>query len=196
MNIENLDKRVRNSIWFVSVVSILVLAAYVLCFWVINIAGVSVANKAGVSTKAEVWGQLGDFIGGTLNPIIAFSAFYWLATSVLLQKTELADTRKSLEASQRAQEEQAKTVLTSTKLQYINIHLEAVNAQIMAERSYINQLLQQTQIHGAQYTVITRSGTNEMLGKILPELNKEIEDLSAKRIKLMTQAEKIAPDLT
>lgn len=152
-------------------------------------------NNASISNEIEAWGQLGDFIGGVLNPTIAFSTFYWLATSVLLQKTELGDTRKSLEASQRAQEEQVKTVLISTKLQYINIHLEAVNTQIVAERSYINQLIQQAQIQGAQNTVVTRSGANEKLETILPGLNKEIEALSAKRIALMAQTEAIAPDL-
>ncbi len=138
---------------------------------------------------------MGDFIGGFLNPIIAFSAFYWLATSVLLQKTELADTRKSLEASQKAQEEQAKTFLTSTKLQYINIQLEATNSQILAERAYINQLIQQAQVHGVQYTVVTKFGLDEKLAKILPELNKELELLSSKRTQLMKQAEEIAPDI-
>lgn len=187
MNINDLDKRVRHSIWFVSAASFLAPAAYMLWFWATN-------NRA-ISNETEAWGQLGDFIGGIANPIIAFFAFYWLATSVLLQKTELAETRKSLEESKNAQEEQAKTVLISTKLQYLNIQLEAINSQIEAERSYINQLIQQAQIHGTNYTVVTRSGTNEKLEKILPEINGLVSGLSEKRDRLMTQVEAIAPDL-
>lgn len=187
MNIDDLDRRIRHSIWFVSAASFLAPAVYMLWFWV--------ANNHSISNETGAWGELGDFIGGIANPVIAFFAFYWLATSVLLQKTELAETRKSLEESKNAQEEQAKTVLISTKLQYLNIQLEAINSQIEAERSYINQLIQQAQIHGTQYTVVTRSGKSEMLKETLPEINDLISGLSKERARLMSQVEAIAPDL-
>lgn len=187
MNIDNLEKRVRLSIQFVLTVSIIVPSIYMLWFWL--------ANNLSISNDAEKWGQLGDFIGGIANPIIAFFAFYWLATSVILQKTELAETRKSLEASQQAQEEQAKTVLISAKLQYLNINLETINSQIIAETTYVNQLIQQAQIHGSQFTVTTRSGDQSKLLTILPEINLQISALSKRRDKLIAQAETIAPDL-
>lgn len=187
MNIDNLEKRVRLSIQFVLAVSIIVPSIYMLWFWL--------ANNLSISNDAEKWGQLGDFIGGIANPIIAFFAFYWLATSVILQKTELAETRKSLEASQQAQEEQAKTVLISAKLQYLNINLETINSQIIAETAYVNQLIQQAQIHGSQFTVTTRSGDQSKLLTILPEINLQISALSKRRDKLIAQAETIAPDL-
>lgn len=188
MNIDNLEKRVRQSIWLVSTVSFIAPASYMFWFWFVN-------NRS-LSSEADAWGQLGDFVGGIANPIIAFFAFYWLATSVLLQKTELAETRKSLEASQQAQEEQAKTVLISTKLQYLNINLETINSQIIAETAYVNQLIQQSQIHGSLYTVTTRSGDNLKLREILPQINLQISALSVRRDKLIAQAETIAPDLT
>jgi len=187
MNIDDLDKRVSHSIWFVSAASFLAPAAYMLWFWV--------GSNRSISNETDAWGQLGDFIGGIANPIIAFFAFYWLAKSVLLQKTELSETRRSLEESKNAQEEQAKIVLISTKLQYINIQLEAINSQLSVERSYINQLIQQAQVNGTLYTVVTRTGTNEKIGKILPEVNDLIAALSEKRDRLMAQVEAIAPDL-
>lgn len=30
-----------------------------------------------LSNKQEVWGQMGDFIGGTINPILSFLQFYF-----------------------------------------------------------------------------------------------------------------------
>lgn len=187
MNVDNLERRVRQSKLFVTAVTIIVPLTYILWFWF--------ANNDSISNDSEKWGQLGDFIGGIANPIIAYFAFYWLATSVLIQKTELVETRKSLEASQRAQEEQAKTVLISTKLQYLNINLETLNSQINAESSYVNQLTQQSQIHGSMYTITTRSGDQRKLNEVLPELNRQISTLSKRRDLLISQAEIIAPDL-
>lgn len=50
---------------------------------------------------AEKWGQFGDFVGGLLNPMVAFAAFYWLTQSVKIQKQEMADTRKELAEATR-----------------------------------------------------------------------------------------------
>ncbi|WP_289241953.1 hypothetical protein [Delftia sp.] len=52
------------------------------------------------SLDAEKWGQFGDFIGGLMNPLVAFAAFYWLTRSVKLQKQELAATRGRVECCQ------------------------------------------------------------------------------------------------
>jgi|GEM_PF-6568013 len=58
------------------------------------------------ATDADKWGQFGDFVGGLLNPIVAFAAFFWLTESVKLQKQELADTRAELKAAALAQQQQ------------------------------------------------------------------------------------------
>lgn len=50
-----------------------------------------------ISSSNEVWGTFGDFVGGTLNPILAALAFYWLIASIRLQLKELKDTRTVLE---------------------------------------------------------------------------------------------------
>lgn len=61
-----------------------------------------------VSTQSGDWGTLGDFIGGILNPLIAFSAFYWLTKSVRIQKEELGQTRATLDDTLAAQSAQIK----------------------------------------------------------------------------------------
>ncbi|ENM1934497.1 hypothetical protein AB6T40_003463 [Vibrio cholerae] len=75
--------------------------SYFLWFYIIN--GIPISNDS------SIWGSFGDFIGGILNPIIAFLAFYWLTQSVLIQKTELAATQNILKETEKAQREQAIT---------------------------------------------------------------------------------------
>ncbi len=54
-----------------------------------------------LSNKNEVFGQFGDYFGGILNPIIAGFAFYLIAATYDLQKTELEETRKITESFNR-----------------------------------------------------------------------------------------------
>ena len=182
-----LDVEIDRSIKFVAFVAVIVPVAYMLWFWCFH--------KLPPSESPSAWGEFGDFIGGIVNPLIAYSAFYWLAKSVRLQKTELTETRKALEESQKAQEDQARSTLASTKLQFINIELEAINSQILAERAYVNQLLSQAKQHGIEYTVVTKLGKNEKLEDFLPSLNAEIDKLVSRRDRLIDKAKLISPDL-
>lgn len=65
--------------------------------------------KNGWATTPEAWGQLGDYIGGLLNPLVAGFALMAVVVSVRLQKAELAETRRELENSRLAMQEQATT---------------------------------------------------------------------------------------
>jgi hypothetical protein len=63
------------------------------------------------SSNPEHWGQFGDFLGGTLNPILAFASFMALLYTIRLQikqlklsADELSATRTELEASRIAQQ--------------------------------------------------------------------------------------------
>lgn len=79
-------------------VLLFLVAAYVIAFW-----------QNGWSKSPDAWGQLGDYIGGLLNPLVAGFALMALVVSVRLQKAELTATRKELENSRVAMQEQAKT---------------------------------------------------------------------------------------
>lgn len=63
----------------------------------------------GWSKNPDAWGQLGDYIGGLLNPLVAGFALMALVVSVRLQKAELAATREELKNSRLAMQEQATT---------------------------------------------------------------------------------------
>ncbi len=50
-----------------------------------------------LSTDRTVWGTFGDYIGGTLNPILSFLSLIALLTTIVLQSKELELTRNELE---------------------------------------------------------------------------------------------------
>lgn len=84
-DLEKIESHIRLSLIVGGVLIIVVLGSYFINF-----------HKS-VSNSNEVWGTFGDFVGGTLNPILAALAFYWLTASIRLQLKELKDTRKVLE---------------------------------------------------------------------------------------------------
>lgn len=88
MDLEYLAKEVTRSRKFVLGVAVVAPAAYGLWFFVIN--------NSQLSTHTGDWGAFGDFVGGLVNPLVAFFAFYWLTKSVLIQKEELSETRCAL----------------------------------------------------------------------------------------------------
>lgn len=47
----------------------------------------------GFSPKQGEWGTFGDFVGGTLNPMLAFLGLIALLTTIKIQAKELALTR-------------------------------------------------------------------------------------------------------
>ncbi len=96
-------------------------AAYVIAF-----------AQNGWSRNPDAWGQLGDYIGGLLNPLVAGFALMALVVSVRLQKAELAATRKELENSRLAIQEQAATAEQQRKEQrffdFLNIYRSTVDS--------------------------------------------------------------------
>ena len=61
-----------------------------------------------LSTDQAKWGTFGDYIGGTLNPILSFISLIALLTTIVLQSKELELTRDELKRSASAQEETKK----------------------------------------------------------------------------------------
>ncbi|WP_312447035.1 hypothetical protein [Stutzerimonas nitrititolerans] len=60
------------------------------------------------STTHSRWGEFGDFVGGTLNPIFGFLTIISLLVTIKLQTKELAISSKSLARAAQAQEKQYK----------------------------------------------------------------------------------------
>ena len=92
-----------------------------------------------VFVVATVWrgsaaqmGPFGDFIGGTLNPLLTFLTFMGLLVTIVLQQTELRDTRAELERSATALENQIRATdrqkFESTFFQMLTLHNTIVNS--------------------------------------------------------------------
>jgi hypothetical protein len=78
----------------------------------------------GFSSENSDWGTFGDFVGGTLNPILSFLSLTALLLTIVLQSKELESTRKELERSASAQEKTeavlSKQSETQSKQQFEN----------------------------------------------------------------------------
>lgn len=81
--------------WIFSIATGIV--AVVIAFYFMNFSG-------SLSNEHERWGTFGDFIGGTLNPILSFFALAALLLTIILQSKELEATREELIRSATAQE--------------------------------------------------------------------------------------------
>lgn len=142
------SRRVRRALRFLVgsaiVLVVSVFAAYFLAF------------NNGISVNQEVWGQFGDFVGGTLNPILSFLSLLALVFTVTLQvhqldiaraelknsQSELLATREELRRSADAQHltamalnEQAKHTVISAKLAALSSALSVTSEAMVQARS-------------------------------------------------------------
>ncbi|MDO8926477.1 MAG: hypothetical protein Q7U94_06145 [Sideroxyarcus sp.] len=134
--------------------------------WILSIAGCIVLfvyltyirafGKFGFSESQDVWGQFGDFTGGTLSPILSFLSLIALVLTLTLQsrqlditqathensKAELEATRDELRRSADAQrqtatalEEQAKHAIISAKLSALRAALDVTSETLRQMQS-------------------------------------------------------------
>lgn len=129
-----LEGKIRRSRNFAVGLFLLVVAAYLIWF--------ALLNHGEASLDPAVWGQLGDYVGGILNPLIAFLAFYWLTQSVLLQRQELQDTKAALHASAEAQGKQEKYAQRSARVAALTAIVMSHNSDVSGLRSEISRLNQ------------------------------------------------------
>ncbi|MFC3359026.1 hypothetical protein ACFSKY_13560 [Azotobacter chroococcum] len=148
-------------------------------------------NDQQLSTDAGLWGTFGDFVGGLINPLIAYFAFYWLTQSVLIQKTELSETKDALIAAQLAQQEQASTALKAAALQSLSIRLNAINQEISFEQDILKFIISEAQRNGQQYTVMLPDGNQEKPLKAIPEIQNRLNELARKQNELIKSVEQL-----
>lgn len=117
--------------WFVTlgiIVTIIVVTIFIVQFH--NIA---------VSTTTAEWGQLGDYIGGLLNPTFSFLALIALITTLRLQITELKNSAKELKISSNALVKQNDTMrqqtFEATFFQLLRLHNDIVLALLIERHS-------------------------------------------------------------
>ena len=82
--------------------------------------------SAPLSNSQQIWGEFGDFIGGTLNPILSFLALIALLMTITLQSKQLFFSRQELELTKM---ELAKTADAAQK-QVQHFENEAIRADL------------------------------------------------------------------
>ncbi|WP_094458425.1 hypothetical protein [Niveispirillum lacus] len=91
--------------------------------------------------KPDVWGQFGDFVGGTLNSIFAFFSFMILIASLRLQvkelrltREELALTRKELAATSQSHNNQVRHLQREAEKKDLIYSIEFILGQNIIDR--------------------------------------------------------------
>jgi hypothetical protein len=108
--------------------------------------------KDGVSTDPEQWGQFGDFVGGTANPILGFLTLIALILTITIQSRELELSRKELELTR----DQLRRSALAQELSEKALRAQADAADRSARLSGINFLLDHykgalKEMHGQAY---------------------------------------------
>lgn len=81
---------------FVAVISMAVVAAlYIIKFYIVL--------KLGFADDSAVWGQFGDYMGGSLNPILSFISIILLIKSLSLQNQANSDLREELKENKKTE---------------------------------------------------------------------------------------------
>ena len=106
-------------------------------FCVIIIVYTSNFYDHSLSDKSADWGTFGDFIGGTLNPTLAFLSLIAILNTINIQSKELSNSSRALENSEKelaksseALTEQSKSLkiqnFETTFFNMINLHNEII----------------------------------------------------------------------
>jgi hypothetical protein len=108
-----------------------------------------------LSSKQEVWGQFGEYVGGLLSPLFALAALLGLLYTIILQNKDIRESSQQVHASQEVLERQvvvlARQNFESTFFQMLKLY---------------NQLVQQLRLEKISPTEYAASGTNrEYLGR-------------------------------
>lgn len=96
-SLESFDTKTLSTLLaIIPALAICLLFSSVVVFVLLSISGVS----------GESLGTFGDFLGGSLNPVLSFMSLVAVLFTIVLQNRELTATRAEMAASRRAQEEQ------------------------------------------------------------------------------------------
>lgn len=107
---------------------------------------------------AAKFGQFGDFIGGMLNPVVAFAALYWLTRSILLQKQELTETRRALDITAQEQTKQTQFALAGMRLQGLNAMISSILTEVQVQRGQIEFLVGQIRTPNTYTGIVDLNG--------------------------------------
>lgn len=130
MNDSDINRRITYSIGLVSAAALFVAGVYAYAFF-------HFADGTQTNTP-EALGQLGDYFGGTLNPILSACTFLFLVLTFNVQRQELTATRSALAKAEQAQQTQTRSALISNQLAALNARLTALTDELSHKRDMRN----------------------------------------------------------
>ncbi|ATG91498.1 hypothetical protein [Methylomonas koyamae] len=163
-----LDSEIRLVHIVVASIIIVTLASYSVWFWWLN--------SQTISTSVESWGQLGDYVGGILNPCTAYAAYYWLTRSIRLQKEEMLEARLAMEAASKSQAEQAHHSQVQVRVSALTALINSIMVEVQTQRMQLQHLLVQAEKHHAGAAVGfdgVRLNSQELANRVA-EINNQI----------------------
>lgn len=93
-----------------------------------------------ISKDTGNWGAFGDFVGGTLNPMLAFLSLIAILTTIKYQTKELKASTRELSISSQALKDQAnsfsKQNFENTFFNLINLHNTLLNSIIIVNNKF------------------------------------------------------------
>ncbi len=93
-----------------------------------------------ISKDPAHWGQMGDFFGGMLNPILAFASFIALLYTIRIQSEELRLTRAEFEKSVKAQQEAVESQRSQVYLQQKSLEINSIKYFLDSDLKEINEI--------------------------------------------------------
>ena len=178
--LKQLEAMVRRSRIFAAFVILLVVGGYIFNF--VGFLGYEVSNRT------ETWGQFGDFVGGLLNPLLAYLAFYWLTQSTLIQKEELSSSQAALSEAASAQTIQATLNDRAAKLNALSTLVANSQHEINSLRSEVVYV--QNQVTQATGNIFNRNGSpinpND-LPKYIADRQHDIVEAEVQRMSYLSQ---------
>jgi uncharacterized membrane protein len=109
------------------------------------------SNFGGGFGSQEVFGSFGDFIGGTLNPILSFATITLLIWSIRLQRKELIETRIQFERSAVAQEKLEQNQKKELEFYQRREMIENVKSEFVNLESRKNEILSRPFCNNGDY---------------------------------------------
>lgn len=111
-----------------------------------------------ISDDPTAWGQFGDFVGGTANPLLGFLTLIGLLLTIALQGKqldnsnkqlavsveELRETRRELARAAQAQENSQKELARQSNASRKSAYLASINLLLAQYRAEIEHLTSQT----------------------------------------------------
>lgn len=130
-----LDVFILSMIWIAGFgATTLVLVAVIWHFWVgADIPLIAIANF----NSAQYWGQLGDFVGGMLNPFLSFVALMAVLYSIRMQRAELRLARQDARDNYEIQIQQRQNI-ERQNFEAVFFRLLDIHIRLTAEVKVLN----------------------------------------------------------